>query len=758
MTKIRIILRALLLCLVLAGLVGACAVASAGAENGIPVVSITLDPEEFQKVIESPEHTYRAREGTLRIDLPEGYAGEFGEIDSSCIGLELPLKYIRGRGNSTWLEEKKPFRLKLENKANLLGIGKSKNWVLISNAMDNSLLRNRIMLAIARAYGLRFTPRLLPVDLYVNGAYMGSYIFGQEVRMEKASVGIDEIPQGATKEPEITGGYLLAMNPSANELEENIFTTARGVHFLMKNPEFASDDSDDETGTPQARSYITEYLQCTEDAVFGEGQKDPDGVSWTEYMDMESAAKYWWLQEICVNGDAFRSDSTFLYKEWNGKLYWGPPWDFDIVLNPASNDPSLNVITMPWLDHLRANDSQFQQTLLQTWTELDAILETFIDDGGIIDRYTAEIEQSWKQNQEHWDTWETRDEADLETEVIILKQFIGSRRTSIAASLEQLGEVTEQTASQQEKQETKGETVPGAQSDDLGSGISGTCYWRIDAQGRMTIGPLDGVSGSLDGWSSEAQRPWHSFMNRITAVLFQGTVRAKTCLEMFYHLYNVKEIDLTGLDTSEVTMMRGMFAWCPALEALDVSGLDTSGVTSTREMFLGDYNLTTLDLSELDLSGVTDARNMFYRCHHLKSVSLPKSRMGALTDMNGMFADCFELESLDLSGLDTSNVTRMTALLYRCFALSNIDLTGLDTSQVIRMDYLFAQCESLTELNLTGFDLSRTTDMSCMFLGCSRLTTLDLTGLDLSKVEHSRFMLENCDALKEVKGQPDFRN
>lgn len=63
--------------------------------NGIPVVRLTIDPEELQKVNESPDHSYRAREGRVRIEIPQGYEGEFGEIDPETLKADLPLNYIR---------------------------------------------------------------------------------------------------------------------------------------------------------------------------------------------------------------------------------------------------------------------------------------------------------------------------------------------------------------------------------------------------------------------------------------------------------------------------------------------------------------------------------------------------------------------------------------------------------------------------------------------------------------------------------------
>lgn len=215
--------------------------------------------------------------------------------------------------------------------------------------------------------------------------------FWQSIRIGKSEADIDTIPSDATQEPEITGGYLVAMNPYPKELPDNTFTTERGVRFRLKSPIFEAKHEGDTVGTPEQRDYITDYLQRTEDAIFGENQEDEDGVSWAEYMDIEDAAKYWWHQQICENPDAYRSDSTDLYKERNGKLFWGPPWDYDIALDPVTYSGTLNSISMTWLDHLRENDPEFQKALLDAWEELDPILEEFTEDGGVIDQYAQEI-------------------------------------------------------------------------------------------------------------------------------------------------------------------------------------------------------------------------------------------------------------------------------------------------------------------------------------------------------------------------------
>ena len=120
--------------------------ARAENHNGIPTVFLTVDPNEYALAMSSPDHSYRAEGGTVRIELPEGYGNEFGSVVAQAAGETLSLDYLRGRGNSTWLHDKRSFKIKLQKGADLLGMGKSKHWILLANAFDPSLLRNRLVL------------------------------------------------------------------------------------------------------------------------------------------------------------------------------------------------------------------------------------------------------------------------------------------------------------------------------------------------------------------------------------------------------------------------------------------------------------------------------------------------------------------------------------------------------------------------------------------------------------------------------------
>ena len=308
-------------------------------DHGIPVITLTLDPEEFRKVLESPRHEYQAEACTLRIDVPEGYACEYGPFDETLIGTELPLKYLRGRGNSTWLEAKKPFKLRLEESADILGMGANEHWVLLANAKDESLLRNRIISCIGEAFGLPYTSKFVPVDLVVNGEYQGSYLLGEQVRIGENRIEIDKLKKSVTEEPELGGGYLLAMAPSEKDPEIGKIILNSGLSFLVDTPDFTEYNESQQEALAAQKAYIGNYLQRVEDAVYGEDFRNGQGEALSDLMDLESAAKYWWVQTFAFNDDGFASTSTYLYKVRDGKLYWGPLWDFDrsLWLNAGSS-------------------------------------------------------------------------------------------------------------------------------------------------------------------------------------------------------------------------------------------------------------------------------------------------------------------------------------------------------------------------------------------------------------------------------------
>ncbi len=400
-------------------------------ENGIPVVYLTIDPDEYRQVIESGNHDYQAKGASVRITIPEGYVCEYGDFDASFAGRDLSLEYIRGRGHSTWSQEKKPFKIRFAEKVDLFGMGKGTTWALMANAYDVSLLKNHVVSYLSGAMGFSYTAKFVPVDLVVNGNYMGSYQISPFVQVAENSLNITPVKKDAAEGDEITGGYLIAMDPYATEPEANVITTEGGVRFGIKTPNLSRYGEEMKTARQAQRDYVRDYLQRVEDAVYGKDGYNGAGEHYSELMDAESAAAYWWIQEFTHNGDAFRTPSTYLYKEMGKKLCWGPLWDFDIALNPIGSYGEFD-IKMIWLDYLRQYSPEYRRILRETWDRLDKAVAEVTRDGGILDQYMGAIRKSWENNRQLWNTTD----ADPDKIVGDMKKDLDLHRKAITANID----------------------------------------------------------------------------------------------------------------------------------------------------------------------------------------------------------------------------------------------------------------------------------------------------------------------------------
>ena len=229
-----------------------------------------------------------------------------------------------------------------------------------------------------------------------------------------------------------------------------------------------------------------------------------------------------------------------------------------------------------------------------------------------------------------------------------------------------------------------------------------------------------------------------------------GIVANESMIYYFAGFYKMTSIDLSALDTSEVTNMSAMFDNCRNLTRLDVSKFDTSNVTDMGSMFSFCNGLRSLDVSSFDTSQVTNMDSMFSECFYLRSLDLSKFDTSKVTNMSGMFSGCSSLTSLDLSKFDTSNAIDMSHMFYGCGSLTSLDLSKFDTSNVIDMSSMFNSCTSLAGLDLRNFYTSNVIDMSAMFYSCSSLTSLDLRNFDTSKVTFMYSMFKECNKLTQI--------
>lgn len=211
---------------------------------------------------------------------------------------------------------------------------------------------------------------------------------------------------------------------------------------------------------------------------------------------------------------------------------------------------------------------------------------------------------------------------------------------------------------------------------------------------------------------------------------------------------NIKEVDISNLDTSKVVNMKYAFNGCSSLKKINTDKLDTSNVENMSSIFANCTSLESVDLSKLNTKNVTDMSDMFFKCSNLKSIDLSNLDTSNVENMSYMFGDCNGLTKINLNDLNTKKVTNMMSMFANCKNLNEIDLIDLDTDNVENTSYMFTGCLNLTKLDLSNFNTSNVTNMSYMFASCESLKDVNLENLETKKVENMNGMFYVCRNLK----------
>ena len=244
-------------------------------------------------------------------------------------------------------------------------------------------------------------PQCTPVDVVMNGRYLGSYCLSELVKTGSNRVDIDELTEEVIEGEELTGGYLLSTykdNPPETSFRiSSMDEFASELSFAMESPD------PEDFSVQEQYDYIRNYIQTLDEIICSDDLCDNNGVSYKEYIDIDSMINYYIVESISENGDAFRNGSTYLYKKRGGKLYCGPLWDFDIAWRSSdysSKDSGFltDFIKYPWLKQLCENDSEFRNKFIERIKEVDAIVRKSAEAGGKIDEFASEVYLSRKAN------------------------------------------------------------------------------------------------------------------------------------------------------------------------------------------------------------------------------------------------------------------------------------------------------------------------------------------------------------------------
>lgn len=229
---------------------------------------------------------------------------------------------IKGRGNYTWKDfNKKPYRLKLSEKQPLMGMTKSKHFALLAHADDaqskKGFMRNQVGFELSRMIGMAWTPATAPVEVVLNGDYIGLYFLTETIRVDKDRVNIVEQEDEETDPAKITGGWLVEID---NYDEDPHITIKEGdghtMWFTYKTPEVLSKAQE---------TFLGDEMSRIDELVYGDKNSDE---LW-QYLDIDALARFYIVQEIMDNYESFHG-SCYLYREMGDGQKWkfGPVWDF----------------------------------------------------------------------------------------------------------------------------------------------------------------------------------------------------------------------------------------------------------------------------------------------------------------------------------------------------------------------------------------------------------------------------------------------
>ncbi len=335
----------------------------------IPVMNITTDNGKLNK-------TKRFKGASMSLTLTDRFS-EYENEYTTETGGRIEMK---ARGNSSYTSGdvtgtgKYSYKIKLENKANLLGMGESKHWVLISNVFDVTNMRNKLVYDLSGMMGMPYTQSRWVV-LYVNGTYYGLYSLCEALRLDEQVVNITDWEKRAknvaeaigraesmseaetaklvtkmkkdlswitsgtfenykisdyydTSDFNINSGYLIEYDERMDGTSTK-FRTSHGKPIELCSP------STLDTNT-EMYNYVVDLLNDFEEAIYSENFCTSDGRHYSEFVDVDSMVDYFIIFNLFKNIE-FGWLSIYLYIE-NGKIYFGPCWDFD---NASANQVTL---------------------------------------------------------------------------------------------------------------------------------------------------------------------------------------------------------------------------------------------------------------------------------------------------------------------------------------------------------------------------------------------------------------------------------
>ncbi len=265
---------------------------------------------------------------------------------------------IRGRGHSSWKGIKKPYKLKFAEKTSLLDMPKNKHWALIKPVEGNIA-----GLYLGNLLDMAWTPSFRPVEVVLNNDYIGLYLLMETIRIGKNRINIYEQADNETDPDLITGGWVVEV--------DNYWESASVTFRENDDWNITVKPHSPENLSAIQRNWLTNELTDMNAAIYS---TDKQSAEWESYLDVESMARYFIIQEVMDNPDGFHG-SFYLHKDLGDDAKWvaGPVWDM-VCYYREKEDYTFRMkahynITSHWIGELIQYGS-FCAAVDRTWKEL----------------------------------------------------------------------------------------------------------------------------------------------------------------------------------------------------------------------------------------------------------------------------------------------------------------------------------------------------------------------------------------------------
>lgn len=298
------------------------------------------------------------------------YIDPMGDASVKAVGTaDAPLTMqIRGRGNYTWTGfDKKPYRIKLADKQKMLGMNSSKHWALLAHADDNlGFTRNTAGFGASQLLGMPWTPGQRPVEVVLNGDYIGLYFLTETVRVAKDRVNVVEQADEATTD--VDGGWLVEIDNYNTDPHVTVYedgAASQPIWFTYKSPEILS---------AEQSNYLKTQMQAVDAAVYYADKTDIGPLS--ALVDIDVLARFYIVQELLDDTESFHG-SCYLSRQRGEAEKWnfGPVWDFGNAFRRGDSNMFIwqnPTFRQVWIGSIYAYPA-FQQVVKDVWAQyLDA--------------------------------------------------------------------------------------------------------------------------------------------------------------------------------------------------------------------------------------------------------------------------------------------------------------------------------------------------------------------------------------------------